>query len=344
MLRTFAEWWYREFLSLFNRPSGSAMPGVVDHLQLEMLTGDAGQPPSIRISGRQGAGARGAADITLDRNGIDSLVRMAAAAKQPLRGVLRPPAGAVLCKSLNLPGAAEPELRRVIGYEMDRETPFAADEVYWDAAVLERDRSHGRLHVRLSLVPRALVDGVILPLRSAGLEVVGIEVAEGANRLGLIELPRSEAAMRQARQRLLLRGGAVAAGLVLLVSLPFIIQAVSMARVEGRIADLQPQFADAEAQQDGRPRGPIAQELARTGDALAILAQVTEAIPDHGFLTDFSLKARRLTLIGRSTAATDLLAAVAGHPGLRNAAFAAPVTREPGSNVEMFTITLEATP
>ena len=344
MLRVFTEWWCREIVTLLNLSPAVAAPGVGDDLFVEMLQVETGQSPAVRLTRGRGASLGIAGDFTLDPAGLDRLARMTAAAKRPQRGLLRPPPGSVLRKDLNLPLAAEAELRRVISYEMDRETPFAADEVYWNAVVAERDRTHGRLHVSLSLVPRVLVDGVIVPLLAAGLEIAGIAAATGDDQAGVIDLPRSEHARKQQRQRWMIRGGVVAAGLVLLLTLPFVVQMLAMARVEARIAAMEPQFAEAQARTDGRPHGPIAQELARVGDALAILATVTAAIPDHSYLTDFSLKARRLTLIGHSTAATDLLAAVAGHPGLRNAAFAAPVTREAGSGVESFTISLEAAP
>ena len=344
MLRLFMEWWCREIFSLLHLPPAAVVPGMGDDVVVEMLPLEAGQSPAVRLMQGHGASLGIAGDFRLDPAGLDRLARMMASAKRPLRGLLRPPPGSVLRKDLNLPIAAEAGLRQVISYEMDRETPFSADEVYWGVEVAERDRTHGRLHVCLSLVPRALLDGVIVPLRAAGLDIAGIAATTGDHPGGVIELPRSEDDRKRQRQRQIARGGMVAAGVILLVTLPFLIQTLAMYSVEARIAKLQPQFAAAEASNDGRPHGPVAQELARVGDALAILSIVTEAIPDHSFLTDFTLKARHVTLIGHSTAATDLLAKVAGHPGLRNTAFAAPVTREAGSGTESFTISLEVAP
>ena len=344
MLRMFTDWWYREIFSLLHLSPRSLARRAGDDVLVEMMHVDVNQVPAVRLAGSRGAGLGISGEFKLDPAGLDRLSRLTVAAGQPLRGLLRPPAGFVLRKELSLPLAAEAELRRVIGYEIDRETPFSAAEVYWDADIAERDRVHGRLHVGLSLVPRALVDGLIAPLRAAGLDILGIEAGMGAKGAVVIDLPRSEEAKRQHRQRGLIRGGVVAAGLVLLVSLPLIVQTVAMARVEARITAMEPLIAAAEARNDGRPHGPVAQELARAGDVLAILARLTDSIPDHSYLTDLSLKARRLTLIGHSTAATDLLSTVAGNAGFRNAAFAAPVTREAGSGMESFTISVEVAP
>ena len=38
----------------------------------------------------------------------------------------------ILAKSLTLPLATQPELRQVLSFEMDQETPFKPDELYWD--------------------------------------------------------------------------------------------------------------------------------------------------------------------------------------------------------------------
>ena len=48
------------------------------------------------------------------------------------------PAGSALQRRLLLPAAAADRLRDVIGFEIDRQTPFSADSVRFDTRVLER--------------------------------------------------------------------------------------------------------------------------------------------------------------------------------------------------------------
>jgi len=67
--------------------------------------------------------------------------------------VLRLSNADILAKSLTLPLAAQPELRQVLSFEMDRETPFTPDELYWDHRLETTDRQKNRLSVRLMLVP-----------------------------------------------------------------------------------------------------------------------------------------------------------------------------------------------
>src|ERR1700757_2218233 len=55
----------------------------------------------------------------------------------------------VLGKTVTLPLAAERELDQVLTFEMDRETPFQAEELYWNHRITAADRQNGRLTLRL---------------------------------------------------------------------------------------------------------------------------------------------------------------------------------------------------
>ena len=59
----------------------------------------------------------------------------ACATRSTIRGVrivLCIPAERVLQRNLTLPAAAEENLRQVLAFEMDRQTPFKADQIYFD--------------------------------------------------------------------------------------------------------------------------------------------------------------------------------------------------------------------
>ena len=83
--------------------------------------------------------------------------------------VLRLAEADVLCKTVTLPLAAERQLDQVLAFEMDRETPFSPDEIFWNHRVAQRDRSRGQLAVRLLLVPRVSLDALLAPLAKVGI-------------------------------------------------------------------------------------------------------------------------------------------------------------------------------
>ena len=63
--------------------------------------------------------------------------------------VLSVPARDVLRKTLHLPAAVEPNLRQALGYDLDRHTPFKAEELYFDAVVSGRNPAKKEIHVDL---------------------------------------------------------------------------------------------------------------------------------------------------------------------------------------------------
>lgn len=100
-----------------------------------------------------------------------------AGAADPLSAVLAPrveslprwlllPAQGALRRQVTLPGAAADRLRDVLRFEIDRQTPFTADEVYFDARPLGR-RGDGMIDAELVVVPRARLDVALAALAPA---------------------------------------------------------------------------------------------------------------------------------------------------------------------------------
>jgi general secretion pathway protein L len=63
-----------------------------------------------------------------------------------------------LRRTISLPIAAEDNLRQVLTFEMDRQTPFKAEQVYFDYHVATRAAADRNLQVELTVVPRAQLD------------------------------------------------------------------------------------------------------------------------------------------------------------------------------------------
>ena len=84
------------------------------------------------------------------------------------------PPRAVLRKTLTLPAAIEDDLRQALAFDLDRHTPFRADEIYFDAAVVDRDASRNALIVDLVAVRRAIVDPMLRHAENFGARVVAV--------------------------------------------------------------------------------------------------------------------------------------------------------------------------
>ncbi len=348
MVNEFLSWWSRQLLSLAparfmsgNRRSGPALFALARPGEraagLDLVLRRRGQDAALGRFGLDDAGMRGMRAALAGRPRADSVV-------------LRLPAGQVLEQSVALPLAAERDPERVLHYEMDRLTPFAPDEVYWGWSVARRDRARGQLHLFLLVVPKAGLLPQVSALEAVGAPPTALEGpgADGLSRRIALRRPRS-GRERWRRRGLAAATAACAVLAVVAAGLPFVQQSAASDAVEAHIAALQPAVAQAdtlrrEIAAAAGSNDVLAAERARVGNALGVVATVTNVLPDDTYLTDLRLQGRVLTLTGQSAAAARLIGLLADEPALRNPAFTAPVTRNEPGRAEGFAIRAEAVP
>ena len=86
------------------------------------------------------------------------------------------PGNKVIFKRIALPAPTEENLKEVLGYEMDRYTPFALEDVYFDYKVVARDEAHDSIQVLLMVVKKAVVDYYLTLLRRINVKTRCVEV------------------------------------------------------------------------------------------------------------------------------------------------------------------------
>jgi general secretion pathway protein L len=284
--------------------------------------------------------------VSIRRKERFSPISLGAAARQAGRKpvLLRPPAGAVLVKLHTIPTAPRRELDQLLRHELARITPFPAEELYWRWDGHAKPNNRTRTDVTLTMVPRMALASAVAALDTVGLKPHFVEI-------GPPERPRLLSvggATHRDAGTVLIRGlaGACVVLATTALLLPLGLQAFALYRTESAIAELQPAIAEAgtlhrDMASGDAGRGILAQEMDRTGDVLQTLATVTGILPDDTFLTDFSLRERQMTLSGRSASAPRLITDLSADSAIRNAAFAAPVTRVEGATADLFSIKAE---
>jgi len=280
ILQDVVRWWAKQMRTLLPQ---SLLPdaGQADAL----LVAADGMPdaPRIRLSLRRRRRETPLGNFHLREAGLR---KVAATIRQPPRRVvLRPDTAVVLERKVLLPLAAEHDVARVLRYEMDRFTPFTAEQVFWSSRISRRDRAAGRLELRLSLMPKSLLQPILGALEDVGLRVNAIETASRSGEPVCVDLvPPSPR-----RRRLLAMASCAAAALALVAfATPFVTQSLALGSVEVAIAVLQPRIAQVETLRRRVAAGSagndvIAAEHARVGDALQVLATVTELLPDDTY-------------------------------------------------------------
>ena len=84
-----------------------------------------------------------------------------------------------LRRLIDLPLAAKADLAELLYYEIDRLTPFNADDIYFSWRVIETDKAKQQIKVELVTIPRNTIDCALSIAKVHRLSIARIEV-EGA--------------------------------------------------------------------------------------------------------------------------------------------------------------------
>ena len=345
MLREFFAWWCAQLADLLPQELRRSALGTGDALVITPI-GSLGQGvEAVAVDQRHNGRESPLGHFALGAIGIADLSRMAGKTT-----VLRLGEADVLGKTVSLPLAAERELDQALAFEMDRETPFTAEELYWSHRIIGVDRQNGRLSVRLSLVPKANLDPLLTDLAAVGIRPTRLEIANGADKGTYLPINGDGTHKHHASHRLLWPAAVCCSALaVAAVLTPFVRQELTLASVNSQVAATRAAAAEADTLRQEIDRlsgsaGFIESERDKAGRPLAVLAATTRILPDDTYLTEMELRQRKLTLSGRSAGAARLIGPLAADPEFRNPGFSAPVTRLEALRAELFTINAEVRP
>jgi general secretion pathway protein L len=342
--REYFTWWVSQMRDLLPKRTRAAETASTEVLIVEsdsagsMLTASMRRGDRVTVLGR----------FPSDPTGLVALRNAAALGGRPIPVWLRPSA-VMLEKQLAFPLVAERELGRVLAYEMDRETPFTADEVWWNWRVDTRDKASGQLSLTLFLLPKANGQAIVAALAETGLRPSVIDTATGGGGRHQIQLDDTPV------HRIVLSGktrtlaAACLALAVIALIAPFIRQSLALGHAEARVAELKPQVDEVQQlrhriESAGQGASALAMEQAGSADPLKVLAETTQVLPDDTHLTDFGLHKHKLSFSGQSEEAAKLIGLLTADPLFKNPAFTSAVTHVQGSKADAFSIDTEVHP
>jgi general secretion pathway protein L len=256
----------------------------------------------------------------------------------------------LLEKTLALPLAARGGLDQALAFEMDRETPFAADELYWNYSIDSIDQAQGRIFVHLILLPKNRLTRLLLTLDQAGLRPKWIEVSHTLVDSAFLPLEDYRGSPRHQSRFVLAGAAACCVTLALGAALtPFVRQQIELASLNSEIQAGQSivtetQALHREADRLLRRTAIVQSATEKSAYPLEALEIVTQLLPDDTYLTDLELRQGKLTLSGRSGRAARLIGLFAANSRFRNPGFAAPVTHMEALREDAFTIVAEMGP
>jgi general secretion pathway protein L len=268
-----------------------------------------------------------------------------------VRSIFCIPAGRVLTRTLGLPAAAEDNLRQVLTFEMDRQTPFKADQVYFDSRVIGHDPGGRNVRVELVLIPRAQLDEELatLPLAGRGLDGVDSwqDAPGGARRHANLLPPERRARRRNLRTPLNL-GLAALAVLLLVVNMN-----ESLANREAAVAAMRAQVeqANTEARQVATLRKTLSDSISGANFlaerkrkeplTVALIDDISRRLPETAYLERLQIENKQVQLQGQAQEAARLIALLGESPCLGNPGFQGQVQPDPRTGKERFQISAE---
>ena len=345
MIREFFAWWFGQLAELLPQGLRRTALTAVDAMVIKPI-GPLGRGIEAVSIGLR----RNGRETPLGRFGVGATDLAELPRATGRTTVLRLGEPDVLGKTLTLPLAAERELNQVLGFEMDRETPFKPEEIYWNHRIDGADRQNGRLSVRLVLLPKANLAPLLTALGQFGIRPRRAEIADGPDAGAYLPLEGDGGRTHHPSDRLMWSAAVCCAVLALAVVVtPFVRQQIALASLEQQIAVGRTAATEADSlrQEIDRLAGSadfIESERDRAGRPLVVLVAATRVLPDDTYLTEMELRKRKVTLTGRSAAAARLIGPLAADGTFRNPGFTAPVTRVEALHTELFTINSEVAP
>jgi general secretion pathway protein L len=230
---------------------------------------------------------------------------------------------------------------------MDRQSPFKADQVYFDYRA-EPIAGGRQLQVDLALAPRPVLDGLVERARGLDLPLDAADVVSpgsSPHRLGFNLLPDGARARRSNPQRRLnlVLAAACLALLVLAMQQAVANRALALeglranvesARVEARtVAGLRNQLNTAVA-----GAGHLAERKRQAPSVLRVLGDLSERMPDDTWLERMTFREATLEIAGQSNESTKLIAVLQDSKVLVNPAFMGQISPDARTGKERFTL------
>lgn len=270
--------------------------------------------------------------------------------------ILRLTAQQAIQKELVLPAAVKGNLFQVVTYELDRYTPFKAEQVYFSVKQLEAEHEPGQIRVMLVLTPREMLDALYEDVKAMGMSPLFVDYEAMPNdlehRYEGYNLLRDTLREKTANTPRLIYSGLIAAVFLLLAAVlvsPVWFEYRSVNALQEKIDTLEKDAKDVKALQleidamIDETRLLIAEKSAAP-TVVDMLNSLSTIMKDDTWLSYAQYSDGNLQIQGESPAASALIGVLEDSELFANARFVSPVTQDKISKQERFQITVDVSP
>lgn len=258
------------------------------------------------------------------------------------------PHGAGIRRRLLFPANASRHLRQVVGFEIDRVTPFPASSVQYDVRVLGL-REEGQIEVELAVVPQRMFEKSMQEPAALAVSLAGVDMADtDGNPLGFNFLPSSD---RRRAHDPMRYWNMLLLGVALLAAVAAAAQVLDDRRgaadvFEAELQGMAPKARLVAMQRDQlvdlvEGMGFLDGKRAAQPAVTEVWNEVTLRLPDGTWLEKLAIEGDRLQLAGYSDDASSLVARMEGSSLWRKPTLTGALQSDGSSGRNRFTLTAE---
>lgn len=269
--------------------------------------------------------------------------------------ILRLSSQDALGKTLNLPLAAQANISQVVSYELDRYSPFKAEQVYFATRLERIDTEAAQIVVQLMLVPRNLLETLYADCQAVGISLQYADVENYTNDLQQLHSaynllpPHLQPKIPNTPRRII--AGLVTLLIILTLSslaLPVWLEYQAVQDLQTKIAKIEKEVKAVKSLQADmdtlrEENQALINEKTAAPPVVAVLNELSRLLRDDSWLSYLQYSEGQLQLQGESPTASNLLADLEASEYFAKASFASPVTQDKASGMERFQITAEIT-
>lgn len=276
---------------------------------------------------------------------VNSSTLLESLAKRSETRVLRLPESVVFSGQIMLPHAAARNLQQVVGFELDRLTPYRANEVYYCAWVISHLPEQKRMRVGFCAVARPVLNECLAQARRLGLKQIAR--VDTLQTPGINVLPQTQRAKSSWAQHLKpLLNLALLLSVLALIGLPIWQERTKAIALTKSVAVLKQQTANVLNLRDQLDQLESSTRflLARKHDTptmVVLLEELSRLLPDDTWLEQLDIQDKRLLIRGQSTIAAKLVGLLESSSWLQAVNFSAPIVTDPNSGREFFQISAQ---
>lgn len=342
-IKNFLDWWLTSLLDLVPERLRLKIFQYPDRLQIEFENG------KITISYYNGNSKELIDKKVISREdelGKASIIQWLSQVRSNyVENIVLVPPKHILQKNLKLPLSSENNIREIIGFEMDRQTPFSTDQVYYDTRIIARDTEQEKLSLDLFVATRDYIDSLLAEIRNWSLSAVAVTFREKDGPAGINLLPDEEKTTPRGKHDTVTVAGSIITFILFLTALylPLLHQRNAISILENKVTtsrdmarQIQPLITEKEKILE-RDRFLTEKRLNKL-PVIKVLDELTKILPDDTYLERLTIRGDEMQINGESSSATSIIQLLEKSAYFQNTQPRSPITKDVTTSKERFFI------